>query len=139
MQVRLTKEQKIKIANGEDVFKIISAIIKREGRLGKQKEHFYVIGLDSAYFILFIELISMGSNTEAVVKPIPVFHQAAAKNAPYIILAHNHPSGNLKASEADILLTRRLVEGSKLLDIIILDHLIVSETGFASMKDAKII
>ena len=133
MNVRLTKEQKIKIANSEDVFAIMQAVLKRENRLGRQKEHFWVIGLTPANVIAFIELVSLGSLNIVVVKPLDVFHLAAAKNLPKIILVHNHPSGKLEASEADIRLTQRLIAGAELLEIEVLDHLIISETGFANV------
>jgi DNA repair protein RadC len=133
MNVRLTKEQKIKIANSEDVFAIMQAVLKRENRLSRQKEHFWVIGLTPANVIAFIELVSLGSLNIVVVKPLDVFHLAAAKNLPKIILVHNHPSGKLEASEADIRLTQRLIAGAELLEIEVLDHLIISETGFANV------
>lgn len=133
MNVRLTKEQKIKIANSEDVFAIMQAVLKRENRLARQKEHFWVIGLTPANVIAFIELVSLGSLNIVVVKPLDVFHLAAAKNLPKIILVHNHPSGKLEASEADIRLTQRLIAGAELLEIEVLDHLIISETGFANV------
>lgn len=133
MNVRLTKEQKIKIANSEDVFAIMQAVLKRENKLSRQKEHFWVIGLTTANVIAFIELVSLGSLNIAVVKPLDVFHLAAAKNLPKIILVHNHPSGNLTPSAADINLTQRLIAGAELLEIEVLDHLIISETGFTNI------
>jgi DNA repair protein RadC len=133
MNVRLTKEQKIKIANSEDVFAIMQAVLKRENKLSRQKEHFWVIGLTTANVISFIELVSLGSLNIAVVKPLDVFHLAAAKNLPKIILVHNHPSGNLTPSAADINLTQRLIAGAELLEIEVLDHLIISETGFTNI------
>jgi DNA repair protein RadC len=133
MNVRLTKEQKIKIANSEDVFTIMQAVLKRENKLSRQKEHFWVIGLTTANVISFIELVSLGSLNIAVVKPLDVFHLAAAKNLPKIILVHNHPSGNLTPSAADISLTQRLIAGAQLLEIEVLDHLIISETGFTNI------
>lgn len=133
MNVRLTKEQKIKIANSEDVFTIMQAVLKRENRLSRQKEHFWVIGLTTANVISFIELVSLGSLNKAVIEPLDVFHLASAKNIRKIILVHNHPSGNLQASSEDISLTNKLKMGAQYLNIEILDHLIISETGFASI------
>lgn len=137
MNVRLTKEQKIKIANSEDVFAIMQAVLKRENRISRQKEHFWVIGISPAHVIEFIELISLGTVDATIVKPLDVFHSAAAKNTPKIILVHNHPSGNLQASQEDIRLTQRLKEGAKLLDIEIIDHLVISEEGYSSFLVQK--
>ncbi len=137
MKVRLTREQKIKIANSEDVFAIMLAVLKRENRLGRRKEHFWVIGISPSHVIEFIELISLGTIDATIVKPLDVFHLAAAKNTPKIILVHNHPSGNLQASEEDIRLTQRLKEGARLLDIDIVDHLVISEEGYSSFLIQK--
>lgn len=133
MNVRLTKEQKIKIANSEDVFAIMQAVLKRENRLGRQKEHFWVIGLTPANVISFIELVSLGSLNKAIIEPLDVFHLASSKNLRKIILVHNHPSGNLNPSGEDISLTNKLKMGAKYLNIEILDHLIISESGFANV------
>lgn len=133
MNVRLTKEQKIKIANSEDVFAIMQAVLKRENKLSRQKEHFWVIGLTTANVISFIELVSLGSLNKAIIEPLDVFHLASSKNLRKIILVHNHPSGNLTPSAADISLTNQLKMGAKYLNIEILDHLIISETGFGSV------
>ncbi|WP_411275682.1 JAB domain-containing protein [Daejeonella sp.] len=67
-------------------------------------------------------------------------HAAAVKSASsQIILIHNHPSGNLRSSESDINLTRKLKEGGKLLDIEVLDHLIISKEGYYSLLDEGMI
>lgn len=133
MKVRLSKEQKIKIANSEDVFAIMQAVLKRENRLSRQKEHFWVIGLTPANVIAFIELVSLGSINRAVIEPLDVFHLASSKNLRKIILVHNHPSGNLAPSGDDINLTNQLKLGAQYLRIEILDHLIISETGFGNV------
>ncbi|HYG17166.1 MAG TPA: JAB domain-containing protein [Bacteroidia bacterium] len=133
MNVRLTKEQKIRIANSDDVFTIMQAILKRENKLSRQKEHFWVIGLTTAHVIEFIELVALGSLNKAVIEPLDVFHLASAKNIRRIILVHNHPSGNLTPSAEDINLTHQLKQGGQLLKIDILDHLIISETGFTRL------
>lgn len=133
MNIRLTKEQKVQIANSEDVFAIMQAVLKRENKLSRQKEHFWVIGLTTANVISFIELVALGSLNKATVEPLDVFHLASSKNLRKILLVHNHPSGNLTPSAEDIHLTNRLKMGAELLNIKILDHLIISETGYASV------
>lgn len=130
MNVRLTKDQKIKIANSEDVFAIMQAVLKRENRLSRQKEHFWVIGLTPTNVISFIELVALGSLNKAVLEPLDVFHLASSKNLRKIILVHNHPSGILTPSGDDINLTNQLKLGAQYLRIEILDHLIISESGF---------
>ncbi|MDL5051451.1 JAB domain-containing protein [Oscillatoria amoena NRMC-F 0135] len=133
MQVRLTKEQKVKIANADDVYAVMRTILMRENKLARQKEHFWVVGLSHSNVILYIELVALGTINEVMVKPVEVFNFAVVKKATKIILVHNHPSGELKASEQDIRITQRLKAGADALEIRILDHFIISETGYISM------
>ena len=93
MNVKLTKEQKIKVANSEDVFSIMREVLKREKRLSRQKEHFWVVGLNVNNVIAYIELVALGSVSKIIVKPVEVFSFAVAKKCESVILVHNHPSG----------------------------------------------
>lgn len=139
MNVRLTKEQKITIANGDDVFAIMRQILLRENRLARQKEHFWVIGLSKAHSIQYIELVALGSVDATIVKPMEVYALAVGKKSPKVILVHNHPSGNLTVSQADMELTKILVAGGKLLGIEVLDHLIISTEGYLSFAKQKLL
>ena len=139
MNVKLTKEQKIKVANSEDVFSIMRQVLKRENRLARQKEHFWVIGLNVNNVIAYIELVALGSVSKIIVKPVEVFSFAVAKKCESVILVHNHPSGDLTPSKADIDLTKKLVNGSKFLEIKVLDHLIISTKEYLSFADKKLL
>lgn len=134
MQVRLTKEQKVKIANADDVYEIMRTILMRENKLARQKEHFWVIGLSHSNVILYVELVALGTINEVMVKPVEVFNFAVIKKAIKIILVHNHPSGELRASEQDIRITQRLKAGADALEIEILDHFIISEKGYVGIN-----
>lgn len=133
MQIRLSKEQKIKVANADDVYIIMRSILMRENKLSRQKEHFWVVGLSNKNVILYIELVALGTINEVMVKPVEVFNFAVVKKAIKIILVHNHPSGELIASAQDIRLTQRLKAGADALEIEILDHFIISENGYIGM------
>ena len=135
MNVRLSKKQKIKIGSPDDIYEIMQQILMRESRIGREKEHFWVIGLNINNEISYIELVSLGSISSAIVKPLEVFSLAARKKSPQIVLVHNHPSGNVKPSSEDKNLTERLVEGGKILEIKVLDHLIILEQGHFSFAD----
>jgi DNA repair protein RadC len=137
MNVRLTKEQKIKVLNSEDVFKIMQQILLRENKISRNKEHFWVIGLNNSDKIMFIELIALGSITAAIVKPPEIFRMAIYKLATSIILIHNHPSGELQYSPNDIALTEKLKRAGVFLEIPVIDHLIISEEGFKSILNQK--
>jgi len=84
---------------------------------------------------LGIAEIATGGTASCPVDPKMVFSTALKANAASIILAHNHPSGNLKPSKEDIAITRKLCEGGRLLDITILDHLIITSHGYTSLLD----
>ena len=135
MNVRLTKEQKIKVANSEDVYAIMQEVLLRENKLARKVEHFWVIGLDTKCRIEFIELVALGKRNSAAVEPLDVFHLAAAKNIDRLIAVHNHPSGELKPSKDDKKLTKHLAAGGALLGIELLDHLIITEKSYFSFAE----
>ena len=115
---------KEKIGNSKDTykcFKSIWALNKIE-----HKEMMYAMYLNRQNLVLAILLISEGGLTGTICDPRIIFQGALKTNASSIILAHNHPSGNMKPSEADIHITNKIVAGGKLLDYEILDHLILS-------------
>ena len=98
-------------------------------------ESFYVLLLNRANKVLGISLISKGGLAGTVADPKVIFQTALKANASGIILAHNHPSGNLTPSEADIKLTSRLKQSGSFLDLPVLDHIIISEDGFLSFAE----
>jgi DNA repair protein RadC len=139
MNVRLSKDQKIRIGSPEDIYEIMRQILLRENRVGRQKEHFWVMGLSTNNEISYIELVSLGSISAAVVNPLEVYHLAVGKKSPKIVLVHNHPSGNLEASENDKTITNTIVTGGETLKIEVLDHLIISEEGYYSFAENKLL
>jgi len=98
-------------------------------------EQFMILLLDRSNSVLGISNISTGGVSACLVDPKIVFGTALKARASGMILAHNHPSGNLKPSEADIQLTHRLREGGRLLDMSVLDHLIVTPRAYYSFAD----
>lgn len=98
-------------------------------------EQFKILLLDNQKNCLGISDISTGGTSACIVDPKIVFVTALKAKATAIILAHNHPSGNLQPSEADRMLTRKLAQGGKLLDITVLDHLIVTSRNYYSFAD----
>jgi DNA repair protein RadC len=98
-------------------------------------EEFWVIFLNRANHIISKQCISKGGFSQTIVDPKMVFKTALEAKASAIILCHNHPSGNLKPSQADISLTERLKSAGKLLDMQVLDHLIVTSNQYFSFAD----
>ena len=102
-------------------------------------EEFWIILLGRASKVLGKELISKGGLSGTVADPKIIFHVALQHQASGIILIHNHPSGNLKPSQSDISLTKKLSEAGRMLDIQVFDHLIISDNGYFSFGDESLL
>lgn len=102
-------------------------------------EEFWILLLNRANRIIGRERISLGGITGTVVDAKVLFRKAIEGMACSIILCHNHPSGNLQPSQADVELTRKLHQAGKALDVIVLDHLVVADTGYYSFADEGLI
>ena len=102
-------------------------------------EHFYLILLNRANFVIKKQLISQGGTAGTVVDPKMVFKNALEHMAHSIILVHNHPSGSLEPSEQDKKLTQRLVRIGRDMDLTILDHVIFAVGGYFSFADEGIL
>lgn len=102
-------------------------------------EEFWVLYLNNSNKVVYKSQLSKGGITGTVVDTRLVFKTAFEHYAVGIILAHNHPSGKLKASEADISITKKLKEAAKTLDIIVLDHVIITENGYFSFADEGVL
>ncbi|MDE1207798.1 MULTISPECIES: JAB domain-containing protein [Tenacibaculum] len=135
MDIKLTEQEKIKILNSDDIYGIMQRILLRDNKIDQNREHFWVIGLANNNRILFIELISLGTVNATLVEPMEVFSFALQKRAVKIILCHNHPSGELKPSEADKDISDRLIQVGIIVDTEVVDHLIISEKSYLSFGD----
>ena len=101
----------------------------------KMQEHFMMITLDGASKVIEKRVIFVGTLNQSLVHPREVFKPAIEDGAAGIIIAHNHPSGTLEASRADVQITQRLKEVAKLVGIELLDHVIISKNGYYSFSD----
>lgn len=101
----------------------------------ENREHFVTVLLDAHNNLINIHDISTGTLNESLAHPREVFEPALRQLAAYIIIAHNHPSGDLEPSTEDIRLTHRLVTVGELIGITITDHLIISSTGYVSLRE----
>ncbi len=98
-------------------------------------EEFWIILLNRANKVVVTQKLSMGGISGTVADPKLIFKSAIDHKVSSIILCHNHPSGNLKPSSADIDLTKKLSSGARLLDMQVLDHLIYTDRGYLSFAD----
>jgi DNA repair protein RadC len=106
---------------------------------GKKREHFYVLCLDTRNRVSNKRQVSIGNLDSSIVHPREVFNDAISSLAASVIFVHNHPSGDLEPSSEDVNLTRRLVEAGELLGIPVLDHIIVSDRGYTSLKSRNLL
>lgn len=101
---------------------------------GSKKEHFVVFYLDSRNQEIHKEIVSVGILNESLVHPREVFEGAIKNNAAAVIIAHNHPSGDLEPSEADIEITKKLIHAGKILDIKLISHILVTNDNWSSIN-----
>ncbi len=101
----------------------------------KDKEHFLAITLDGASRVINTHIISIGTLNQSIVHPREVFYPAIKDRAASIIIAHNHPSGELHPSVADKKVTARLKKVGELVGIDVADHIILSHKGYYSFLD----
>jgi DNA repair protein RadC len=125
--------QRPKITSSHDVYQVLKSTWD-EDKI-ELLEQFKVLMLNRANRIIGIYDVSSGGLTGTVVDPKLIFVAALKSNAAGIILAHNHPSGNLNPSEADLTLTKKIKEGGKLFDLQVLDHVIMTAEGYKSFAD----
>jgi DNA repair protein RadC len=124
------EEPKRKISSPKDVYAFMYPKIREQ-----KKERFITLYLDTKNQILKEEVISIGSLNASIVHPREVFKGALELSSASIIMIHNHPSGDPSPSREDIMVTEKLCEGGKLLGIDVLDHIIIGDGRYTSLKD----
>ena len=122
-------EKKETVKTPEDVVALVRSRLK-----GKKKEYFLALLLDTRNQLIRVAEISVGSLDSSIVHPREVFKEAVAASAASAIFAHNHPSGDPEASEDDLNLTKRLAEAGEIMGIDVLDHVIIGEEKYLSLK-----
>ncbi|MDI3539257.1 MAG: repair protein RadC [Methanolobus sp.] len=125
-----TDEPKRKIRSPADVYSLLYPKMREQKR-----ERLVALLLDTKNQVLREEVISIGSLNANIVHPREVFKAALMESCASVILSHNHPSGDPTPSREDIAVTEKLVEGGKLLGIDVLDHVVIGEGKYVSLKD----
>ena len=128
----LIKQNK-KITSANDVYEALKEYHN------KKQEYFLALYLDGANHLIQTKVITIGILNQSLVHPREVFSYAIQERCASIIVAHNHPSGVLQASDEDINVTKRLYESGKILGIELLDHLIITKDGFYSFKEEDLL
>jgi len=113
--------------------KDVVAVVKSQLK-GKKKEHFLVICLDTRNRFINCKPVSIGSLDTSIVHPREVFKEAVSSSAASVIFVHNHPSGDPEPSKEDVELTKRLAKAGEIIGIDVLDHIIVCDKSYLSLK-----
>jgi len=113
----------------DDVVSVVRSRLR-----GKKKEHFLALLLDTRSQLIKVSEISIGSLDTSIVHPREVFKEAISASAASVIFVHNHPSGDPEASEDDIELTKRLAKAGEIVGIDVLDHIIIGDKKYISLK-----
>lgn len=111
-----------------------SAVEQLDDIRDKKQEYFVCLTLDGANRLIAKRVITIGTLTSSLVHPREVFAPAIEDRAASIIVAHNHPSGNLEASDADIVVTARIKEAGELLGITLIDHILITKTSWKTLR-----
>jgi len=112
----------------------VQALLASELR-GAAQETFHALLLDGKHRLRRREQVSLGTLTSSLVHPREVFGPAVREAAAALIVAHNHPSGDPEPSEEDLAVTRRLVEAGKILGVPLLDHVVIGDRSFVSIRE----
>ena len=128
------QQQQVKVQSSKDVYEAI-----RSQYADLNHEEFWILLLNRSNCIISKHLISKGGQAGTIADPKIIFNTALQNHAASIILSHNHPSGNLKPSQQDIDLTRKVKLAGNFLDIPVYDHLIITDNGFYSFADEGIL
>lgn len=123
----------VKMLTAQDALPLVADIA------GKQQEHFVCISLNGANEVIEKRVVTIGLLDSSQVHPREVFADVLRDRAAAVIFAHNHPSGELQPSEADIRIHDQLTEAGKILGLRVLDHVIVTRKGYFSFQEAGLI
>ncbi|MGG0175798.1 JAB domain-containing protein [Gottfriedia acidiceleris] len=139
VSIKLVKESSIlykerSVRTPEDGYKLLKLFLEEQDR-----EHFIVVCLDTKNQPTAIHTCHIGSLNSSIVHPREVMKSAILSNAASILIGHNHPSGNTKESIEDVEVTKRLAEVGKIMGIELLDHIIVGDDSYTSLKEKGLI
>lgn len=130
---RLNTENKAEILSAGDVWNFCADI------RGMQREHFVAFYLNTQNCLIERQTISIGTLNSSLVHPREVFEPALSFHAASIIVAHNHPSGELEPSQEDREVTKRLTEAGKIIGIDVIDHIILGKKGYLSFQQKSLL
>ncbi len=134
----IVSRERAEMKTPENVYHHIKKIFRKQDAIERDKEHFYLLILNSKNKIKCVDLITVGILNASLVHPREVYRRAIKEGASTIILAHNHPSGNSEPSEEDKEITTRLIEAGKIIGIELVDHVIIGDK-YMSFRESHLI
>jgi DNA repair protein RadC len=137
MLQKITAELKRKVTNAEALAGLGAALLAAESEIDRDKEHFWVIGLDTKLAVKYVDLCTLGVLDASLVHPREVFRLAVWKGVSAIAVMHNHPSGDVTPSAEDRRVTETLKKAGDLLGITLIDHVIVGNGSRSYMSYAN--
>jgi DNA repair protein RadC len=129
------KGKKIRATGVKEAARVFRDILNLEDRIERDKEHFYVMHLNVKSQVLMVELVNIGTLNSSLVHPRETFRRAIVAGSASIIVAHNHPSGEVDPSDEDTRITKVLFEAGQILGISMLDHVIFARDRYFSFKE----
>ncbi len=129
-----------KVSDPTVLAEVMSSILRGEDEIDRDKEHFWVIGLSVKLSILYIDLVSVGTITSALIHPRETYRRAINRGVVSIACVHNHPSGDLEPSRDDLQVTEKLRAAGEIVGISLIDHIIINnDGGYTSIKQRGIL
>jgi DNA repair protein RadC len=129
------KDSKIKVTSAEEVAKVFQDLLSLEDKIDQEKEHYYAMHLNIRSQVMMVELVTIGLLNNSLVHPRETFRRAVIAGSAAIIIAHNHPSGEVDPSDEDLKITRVMHEAGNILGIAMFDHIIFTKDNYFSFKN----
>lgn len=120
------------IKEPKDIYNVVQTVLQLQD---EANEKFGILSLNTRNAVIGVHILSQGSINSSIVHPREVFKAAILNNAAYIVCFHNHPSGNPAPSSEDLELSHRLIAAGELIGIEVLDHIIVGDNCYISLKE----
>ena len=127
----------MKVTGVQEVAQVFLDLLALEDKIDQDKEHFYVMHLDVKNRVKIVELVSLGTLTASLVHPRETFRRAVMQGSASIIVAHNHPSGEVEPSDEDTKVTKLLFDAGGILGITLNDHIIFTNEKLFSFRENR--
>jgi DNA repair protein RadC len=138
MEIKV-RDHRTEYNNPEKVARLFREILGTENNIDRDKEHVWVLGLNTRNCMKYVELVSLGTLDGSLIQPREIFRMGVAKGIKSIIVAHNHPSNAENPSTEDKEITQRLKGAGEILCIPVLDHVIVTRDGYFSFAESGLL